>query len=138
MLDEKGIRYEKTPEKMSVHFKMSGDDIPVEIVAAIDAERELIRAFSPLPFTFSEEKRIEGAIATCQANYRLVDGNFDYNMRDGRIIFRMTSSYTQCLISKELLTYMIACLCYTVDDYNDKFFMLNKGSISIEEFFKKD
>lgn len=136
MLDEKGVRYEKVPEKMSVHFIMSGEDIPMDIVVAIDADRELIRMFSPLPFAFSEEKRVEGAIATCQANYKLVDGSFDYNIRDGRIIFRLTSSYAQSLISKELLAYMIACLCFTVDEYNDKFLMIDKGMLAIEDFFK--
>ncbi len=138
MMDERELHYEKTPEKLSVHFIMSGDDIPMDVVAVIDAERELIRMFSVLPFAFSEEKRAEGAIATCQANYKLVDGSFDYDIRDGRIIFRMTSSYVQSLISKELLAYMIACLCWTVDEYNDKFLMIDKGMLSIEDFFKMD
>ena len=136
MLDDRKIRYEKNPDKMNVHFVMGGDDIPIEIVAVIDAERELIRMFSPLPFAFSEEKRIDGAIATCQVNYRLVDGNWDYNMRDGRLFYRMTSSYKQSLISKELLAYMAACLCFTVDKYNDKFFMINKGALTLADFIK--
>ena len=137
MLDEKGIRFEKDVEEMSIHLVMRGEDLPVEIFVVVDADRKLIRAFSPMPFAFSAPKRVEGAIATCQANYRLVDGSFDYNVKDGRIIFRLTSSYRQSLISKELLTYMIACLCYTVDDYNDKFLMIDRGQLSLEDFINR-
>lgn len=136
MLDEKEVHYDKQPEKLLVHFIMSGDDLPVEIMAAVDAERELVRVFSPLPFAFSEEKRVEGAIATCQVNYWLVDGSFDYNFRDGKVIFRMTSSYADSLLSKELFTYMIACTLFTVDKYNDQFFMIDKGVIALEDFVK--
>lgn len=32
---------------------------------------------------------------------------------------------------------MIAVACYTVDESNDKFLLLSKGIMSIEEFFTK-
>ncbi len=49
----------------------------------------------------------------------------------------MTSSYIDSLISKDVFEYMVAVASYTVDEYNDKFFMLAKGQLPIEEFFKK-
>ena len=76
------------------------------------------------------------SIATCQANYRLADGSFDYDFREGKVFFRMTSSYRDSLISQNLLEYMMACAAFTVDAYNDKFLMLAKGQMAIEEFFK--
>ena len=102
-----------------------------------DSKRELIRLLSPIPVTFEGDKRVEGAIATCQANFRIVDGSFDYDFKQGRILFRMTSSYIDSLISKDVFEYMVAVASYTVDEYNDKFFMLAKGQLPIEEFFKK-
>ena len=89
-----------------------------------------------LPFTFGEDKRLEGAIALNQINYTLVDGSFDYNYEDGRVIFRLTSSYRESLISKELFGYMIACLAVTVDKYNDKLLVLAKGGTTLEDFLK--
>lgn len=135
-LDEKEMHYDKKPDDLVVTFVLSGEDIPMTVVAAIDADRQLVRVFSALPFCFAEDKRLEGAIATCQANYCLADGNFDYNYNDGRVIFRLTSCYRDSLISKELFWYMIACLGYTVDKYNDKFLLISKGSLSIDEFVK--
>ena len=137
MLDEKKLRYDKHPEDLVVTFGMTGDDLPMHFVLNVDANRELIRLMSLVPVQFEGDKRIEGAIATSQANYRLADGSFDFEYKTGRVMFRMTSSYMDSLISKELFEYMIAVACYTVDEYNDKFFMLAKGQMTIEEFFNK-
>lgn len=136
-LDDRKWRYDKHLEDLCVTFSVSGDDIPMEFIVAIDAERDLVRLMSLLPFKFSEQKRVEGAIATCQANFRLADGSFDYNFKNGAVVFRMTSSFKDSLISKELFEYMVGCACYTVDEFNDQFLMIDKGMLSIEDFFKK-
>lgn len=136
-LDDRKWVYDKHPEDSVVHFVVGGDDIPMEFVVYIDPDKELVRMMSQLPFAFSEEKRVEGAIATCQANYRLVDGSFDYDYKTGKILFRLTSSFRESLISKDLLGYMIDCSCFTVDEFNDKFLMIDKGTLTIEDFFKK-
>lgn len=138
MLDEKEFRYEKREDDLVVNFFISGDDLPMQFVLNVDAERELIRLLSPVPVTFEGDKRVEGAIATCQANYKLADGSFDYDFKNGKILFRMTSSFKDSLISKDMFEYMVAVACYTIDEYNDKFLMLAKGMMSIEDFFKKD
>lgn len=137
MLDEREFYYEKHEEDLVVTFGMRGEDIPMQFVVNIDAKRELVRVISPVPVIFEDDKRIDGAIATSQVNYRLADGSFDYDFKQGRILFRMTSSFCDSLISKDLFEYMLACASFTVDKYNDQFLMLAKGKISVEEFFKK-
>ena len=136
MLDDRKLKYEKHLEDLVVTFIMGGDDIPMQFVLNVDAERALIRLLSLIPVTFEGEKRIEGAVACCQANYRLADGSFDFDYNKGRVIFRMTSSYIDSLISPEVFEYMIGVACFTVDEYNDKLFMLAKGQLSLEDFFK--
>ena len=138
MLDDRQWKYEKAPDKSIVHFIVSGDDIPMEFVVNIDAERQLVRMLSQLPFTFNEERRVQGAIATCQATFRLADGSFDYDFKTGRVLFRMTSSFRGSLISKELLAYMVDCACCTVDAYNDKFLLIERGLLDIEDLFNRD
>lgn len=137
MLDEKDFHYEKHEEDLTITFSMRGEDMPMQFVVNIDAGRELVRLLSPVPVIFDEEKRVEAAIATCQINYRLADGSFDFDFKSGRVLFRMTSSFTDSLISKELFLYMLACASYTVDEYNDKLLMLAKGAIPVDEFFKR-
>ena len=67
------------------------------------------------------------------ANYGMVDGCFDYDYLNGVIIFRLTSSYRESLIGKDMLGYMLMCSCHTIDDYNDKFLSVAKNSMTIDE-----
>ena len=137
MLDQKDFKYEIHEEDLVVTFGMGGDDLPMHFVINIDAERDLIRVLSRLPFVFEEDKRVDAAIATSQINYRLADGSFDFNYKTGHVLFRMTSSYKDSLISMEVFEYMIAVASFTIDEYNDKLLMLAKGMITVDEFFKR-
>ena len=136
VMERRGWKYEKDEKDLAVHFIVSGDDIPMQFILVIDAERQLIRLMSPLPFKMSEDKRIDGAIATCAASFGLADGSFDYDLTEGRIIFRMTASFRESLIGEELFHYMIECSCVTVDEYNDKFLAIDKGLLSVSDFIE--
>ena len=76
------------------------------------------------------------AIAISAANYAMVDGSFDYNIANGNILFRLTSSIRESLVSKDMFEYMLFVSCSTVDNYNDKFLMLFKHVMSLEDFIK--
>ena len=136
VMERRGWKYEKDEKDLTVHFIVSGDDIPMQFILVIDAERQLIRLMSPLPFKMSEDKRIDGAIATCAASFGLADGSFDYDLTEGRIIFRMTASFRESLIGEELFHYMIECSFVTVDEYNDKFLAIDKGLLSVSDFIE--
>lgn len=131
-------KYDKDEEKLVVYFTVNGEDIPMSFILIVDAERQLVRVLSPLPFKMDEGKRIDGAIATCVATYGLSDGSFDYDLSDGTIAFRLTTSFRESLISEDLLQYMISFACAVVDQYNDKFLAINKGMLSIDDFIAGD
>lgn len=130
-------KFDKDEEKLVVYFGVNGEDLPMRFIIIVDAERQLIRVMSPLPFKMSEGKRMEGAIATCVASYGMADGNFDYDLSDGSIVFRMTASFRDSVIGEGLLQYMVSCTCAMVDEYNDKFLAIDKGFMSITEFIEK-
>ena len=133
MLDERDLHYEKDEENLSITCGAQGDDLPIEMHFNVDPERKLITLFSPMPFAISEERRAALAVAVSQANKGLVDGCFDYDFIEGRIFFRMTSSYRDSLIGKDLFAYMLFCSFQTIDDYNDKFLMVAKNKMSFDE-----
>ena len=135
-LDNRDWHYGKEEDELLVHFGVNGEDIPMNFILVVDAERQLVRLMSPLAFKMSEDKRVEGALATCAASYGLVDGSFDYDMSDGEIVFRMTASFRESEIGEGLFQYMISCSCATVDRYNDQFLALNKGMLTINDFIK--
>ncbi len=136
-LEQRDWTFKKDEEKLLVNFGVSGDDIPMQFIIIVDAERQLIRLMSPLPFKMSEEKRVEGAVATCAASFGMADGSFDYDLSDGTIVFRMTASFRESLIGEGLFQYMISCSCAMVDKYNDQFLALDKGIVSITDFIEK-
>lgn len=137
-IEKREWNFNKDEESLVVYFGVSGDDIPMQFILVVDAERQLIRVMSPLPFKMSEDKRIEGAVATCAASFGMVDGNFDYDLSNGAIVFRMTASFRESLIGEGLFQYLISCSCAMVDKYNDKFLAIDKGLMSISDFIAED
>ena len=91
-----------------------------------------------MPFKTDESKRIDMALAICAANYGLADGSFDYSLADGTILFRLTSSYRGIALSEELLEYMLMVAVSTVNEYNNKFFMISEGELTVQQFIESE
>ncbi len=136
MLDENEWHYSKDMENLKITCGVQGDDLPMNIRIEVDADRQLVVLLSEMPFSVPEDRRVELAVAVSAANYGMVDGNFDYNYLDGSILFRMTSSFMDSLVGKEMFNYMLMCACATIDRYNDKFFMVTKKEMSVEEILE--
>ncbi len=134
MLDSHKWHYEKDENDLTIYTGAAGDDLPIPIKVQVDPDKQLVSLYSKLPLEVPEEDRIMAAIAVCSANYSMVDGNFDYNLGSGQILFRLTSSIRESLIGKDMFEYMVFISCGTIDNYNDKFDRLFKHEISLEEF----
>ena len=106
--------------------------IPLRIF--VDGERQRIVLYSQIPFYMADDKRVEGAIITGMATYSLADGCFDYNIDNGAIVFRMSNNYRDSILGVGVVNYMISCAVHTVDEYNDKFLMVSKGLMTVEQF----
>ena len=136
MLDEKGWSYEKDEEDLRINCGYVGEDLIVDICMRINKEMRLIVLYSELPFVVAESECVPMTLAVNAVNYSLVDGSFDFSLDSRRIIFRMTSSYRESLVSKAVCEYMLDVACSTVDDYNDKFFLYSKKRMDLEELMK--
>ena len=134
MLDARKWKYAKDDEKMAINFGVADEKVQISFAIYCDADRQLIRLMSLLPFKMSKEKLIDGAIATSYINYCIADGSFDYSLADGSICFRMTSSFRQSLIGENLFKYMIDVASMTIYRYIPKLLMIEKGELSIDEF----
>lgn len=139
MLDERDWKYERHDEDLLIKSGIKGEDLPIEFILFVDADRELIRLLSKLPFSIPDDKKVDTAVAVCAANNCMINGCFDYDMDDGDITFRLVSSYKSgSVLSDDLLEYMILVSASTIDKYNDKFFMLAKGMLTAEQFLKQE
>ena len=136
MLESRNWKFEKFENDLVIRSGIKGDDLPIEFIMFVKPKNQVVQFISKLPFNMPEDKRVEGAIAVSVANYGLVDGSFDYDISDGEIRYRLTSSYRESILSDDHFEYMIMCAASTVDDYNDRLFMLAKGMIDVEKFIE--
>lgn len=136
-LTDMGLPFNKDEAQLIIECNARGEDLPMKIRVRVDPERQITTLISYIPFTVPQDKRFEMAIAISLVNNSLADGSFDYNIGEGDIFFRMTSSFIDSEVGDDVFKYMIACSFGTIDEYNDKFLMLNKGLIGIDYFMPK-
>lgn len=132
------IKYEPHDDDLVISMTVHGEDLPQPTLIMVDEDREVVRLISPLPSKIPEDKRMEAAVAVATANYGLVNGSFDYDMSDGEIRYRVCQSYAGTVLNEETVRYLLGVIFFTTDKYNDLFFMLGKGMISLEDFLKKE
>ncbi len=137
-LDQMGWKYERFEEDFVVKSGVRGDDLPIEFIIVVNPDTQIVRYMSKMPFNIAEEKRIDAAIAVCSANNGLVDGNFDYDVLTGEIVYRMTANFRETILGGDVFEYMVIVASKIVDKYNDRFLMLSKGNISVEQFLAMD
>ena len=135
-MEKKGLNHHRADEELSVCFSLELDNsiLPMHFRLRVDEERELIRLIAPLGFHFSENKRTEGALATCYVNNMLSYGCFDYDISDGEVCFRIANPYTDCDIHVDLIVDMIMSSAATLHRYTESFFAISKNKMDIEEF----
>ena len=100
--------------------------------------RQVVQVLSPIPCKIPEDKRLDAAVAVSVANYGMINGAFDFDMSDGEIRFRATQSYKGCELTDETIRYLLGVVFLTTDKYNDCFFMLGKGMMSLSDFIEKE
>ena len=134
-LDDRNWTYNPHDDKLIITLSVKGEDIPVELLIHVSDEQKLLKIISFLPFKVAEDKRVDMAIAACAINNQLANGNFDIDIDDGTILFRVAVPFDGGL-PDESIHYLIGVTCITVDEYNDKLLMLNKGMWTIEDLIK--
>lgn len=137
-LTDNDWKYQKDDEHLQLSCGAQGEDLPIEITMRVDAKRSVVMLLSKLPVVVPEDKRLNVAIAVSSVNNQLVNGSFDYDLQSGKMYFRMTNSFRDSQLGSDVFMYMLIVSCRTVDEYNDKFLMLAKGFMSLEQFLAAD
>ena len=137
-LNNHNMRFQKDEENLRIVLFATGDDLMMPILFEVLESRQVMRILSPMPFKMPEDKRIDGAVVVSIANYGIVNGSFDYDIRDGEIRFRCTTAYHDTEVSDEMITYMMAISLQTTDRYNDRFQDVALGKMDVDGFMKAD
>ena len=129
LFDGRNYKYTKNDDELRLEIVMVGEDDPMRFYINVDEARSLVIFRSFLPFKFNDDKRISGAIAVCNINYKVCDGMFNTDVRNGSTYFKLTTSYRDSIISKAVLEQMFELSCQMVDKYNDRLAAVNNGTL---------
>lgn len=133
-LESHDFKLQKNDDELKVAFQIETDSLPIVFSVVTDAQRQLIRIIAGYSIVFPQEKRLDGAIATCMTNCNLVAGGFDYDYETGMVVYRVSSSFSGSVISPDALMYLIQTahsVCFAYDDDLDK---LAKGKTTLDSY----
>ena len=136
VLDARDWNYDKYDDKYGIHFEVRGEDIPMEFLFSVDLEKQIVYLKSMLPFKFAEDKRIDGAIVVSRINCSLADGYYEYDITDGEMSYKITTSCRDSLLSDATIEYMLNCALFVVEEFNDKIMAVSKGYMTVQHFLK--
>lgn len=137
-LDEKGWEYDADAEKMLVQLGVLGDDFPMPIILIVNEDLQLLSIASLLPFGISRERIVDICLAVTYANCHLTFGAFEFDMDERLISYMNSTCFANGDIGRETVELLINAACADVDRYNDRFFELEAGAITFEEFVSTD
>ena len=127
--DSQEIPYEKDDKTLSVSVVSGGEDLPMGFRIEIVESIQVILLRSPIPINVKPSKRLDMAVAVTRANHIIPDGSFDYDLKEGIVSFRMTSSFLDVEVSEKEFLYLIRTAYRVVEDFNDRFDAVNNGKL---------
>ncbi len=133
-----GWKYTRHDDDKVITLNMRGDDLPIEMILSVREKPQVVSLFAPIRPKAPEDKRIDAAVAVNVANYGIIFGSFDYDISGGDIRWRAVLPYCNTDITKEQIEYLVMVSATTIDKYNDKFLMLNKGMMTLEQFIASE
>ncbi len=128
--------YQRDDEHMVVTTSAVGEDLTIRLRIVVSEQRNLMYVKSPMPYKVPESARAIVSSAVNVANYSMLNGCFEYDMRSGYLAFRAVVPFEGSIISDKVCKYLVMLACQMVDKFNDKFLSLAKGNMTLEEFEK--
>lgn len=139
VLDENDIKYKKSKGAFALEFSVHGEDLSVPLDIVVDADLSDVLIMSALPFVIPKERREAIAVAVCEINSYVADGCFDFQYQTGEITFRISANFSNSIVGKDLLDYLVLRAIKTIDEFNDRFLFFSKSNMTpkqIVEFLR--
>lgn len=108
-------RYTKRDER-TFSFGFRGDNNRYDFWAFINEKGNILSIYSIIPMA-ANQKRLEIADFLHRANYDMMIGNFELDMRDGEIRFKTSADFNGEKPDLEMINKMIDCCLAMADRY---------------------
>ena len=135
-LNKADWKFDERKSDLLIVSNYGNEDFQIDFLMEVDAIREVVRLFAPLSFKVPADKRLDAAVAAAVANYGMVNGSFDLDIKSGELSFRLTTSYCGCEIGEKFFLGAISTAMSTVAAYYLRFLSLSTGEIDLQRFIE--
>lgn len=138
-LDEIEVPYTKEEEKLVVRFKIQRDEksVPLTYYMRIFPDAENVLLLSPLQLEVPEDKRFEMSYAINGINTLLFHGVFDFDIKEGSILFRVSTSFIDSIVGAVVFVDLIRMTDVLVNKFHGDLLALAEGNITLDQFIEK-
>lgn len=117
VLNELEMKYESDEEKGLVHLGVNGNDLSAHVFFRAEEDHNAM-VLHILPHVMvPAEKRLTAAEFLTRANYGLRHGNFELDMNDGEVRYKVFASAEDSQFSNSMVKIMFLAGMSTVDRY---------------------
>ena len=131
VLDGKGYETKRDDDNLTAYCHVQSDVLPISFAVIVDAEKQLLTIVESSSITFPKDSLTDGAIAACVTNCLLVDGSFHFEYATGNMLFRISSSFKDSVISADVFEYLLRRTYNTILTYGPELTKLANGGIMI-------
>ena len=121
---------------LTIKYTVIGNGINTEYYVLVDEKNQLVWLYTVLPFAFDATKITDGAVAVSMVNFNLDCGNFDLDVKNGKVKFKMVTSYRDSKLAAETLSFLLLHSAATVEEFGKRLRDFAQGKTAIETFLK--
>lgn len=92
-------------------------DSEISFVFSVDPSKMLVTLYSRMLSNVPREMSTDAALAICMINHSLSDGAICFDIHEGMIYFKMTSSFYDSGLNDSVCEYMLSVAADTVENY---------------------
>lgn len=132
-MEEKEFRYEFNREEGILKFNFNIESNLGKVHFYLNIYSCFFVSYGCIEMRVKEAQRAEVAEFIARANYGLLFGNFELDMRDGEIRYKCTVDCEQCILSDEMLRTSIAIPIQMYEKYGDMLLKVMFGMMNAKE-----
>ena len=131
----RGLGFESLDNRLAIRLGIKNDKGQTNVMVMVNSAAQAIAMYSVLPFTVDTNKSAAMALAVCDANEKLLQGSFDFNTKEGRVIAKVTNSFVDMEVSKGMVSVMFVRLMKMLEEYSEKLRSASKGIVDLSGYF---
>ena len=129
-LDSVEFSYDLFEGESALQVIFQGDNGEWICCAYVDEEIKQLCFYSVIPFSISQQQRMNIAEFITRANYGMAAGHFELDFDDGELRYKTSTEFEENHVAKTIIHRMFYVNVFTMDYYLPLITAINNGEIS--------